>query len=121
MCKITEYPGLYAKVTQYLRLEGIHQEIAGFEILRNAIIIYKVEGKLPKEKFLQKIEEVTFIPANRDLNPEKLEKKERNMAMQWMIEAIAAAGLIPEDEDMENKSDKEKILMLFIEEMAAKL
>lgn len=91
MCKISEYPGLYAKTQEVLRSERISKEIPGYELLRRAIVIYKVEGDMKKEKFLEEVEKGVVIPANKDLN---LESKEgRNQTEQWMIEAIKSVGV----------------------------
>lgn len=91
MCKIADYPGLYSKANEILRGEGISSEMPGYEFLKRAIVIYKVDGEQPKEKFFSEIKEGMLIPANRDLSFEN--KKDRDEVEQWMIEAVKSAGI----------------------------
>lgn len=91
MCRIANYPGLYSKANELLRREGINSEMPGYEFLKRAIVIYKVEGEQPKEEFLAEIKEGILIPANKDLNAQN--KKSRDEVEQWMIEAIKSAGI----------------------------
>lgn len=114
MCDIIrDYPGLYARVEYLLRLDGIPKDNnPGFELLRKGIMIARVYGKLPVDIFLEKLRENgTIVPNNRDL------RKERDMAIQWMIEALEVADIIP----VENDEDVERLLYLYIREMANKL
>lgn len=91
MCKVSNYPGLYIKANAILRNEKISPEMPGYEFLKRAIVIYKVEGEQPKEQFLAEIKEGILIPANRDLNFEN--KKNREEVEQWMIEAVKSVGI----------------------------
>ena len=91
MCKISDYPELYIRANETLRLEGISPEIPGYELLKRAIVIYKVEGQIEKERFLKEVGKGMVIPYNRDLS---LEKRERiNEIEQWIIEAIKSVGV----------------------------
>lgn len=107
MCKIADYPELYLKANEVLRRERISPQMPGYELLRRAIVIQKVEGKVS----LEEIEKGRVIPSNKDIN---LEKKNRSNTMQWMIEAIKSVG-IGEDEK------PEKALKEFIRQGAEKL
>lgn len=91
MCKISNYPGLYSKANEVLRIEKIKEEMPGYEFLKRAIVIYKVDGEKPKEMFLAEIKEGMLIPANRGLSFEN--KKDRDEVEQWMIEAVKSAGI----------------------------
>ena len=91
MCKISDYPELYIRANETLRLEGISPEIPGYELLKRAIVIYKVEGQIEKERFLKEVERGVVIPYNRDLS---FEKRERiNKVEQWMTEAAKSIGV----------------------------
>ena len=46
MCKIAEYPGLYSRANEILRREGMNCSIPGYEFIRRALVIYKVEEKI---------------------------------------------------------------------------
>ena len=93
MCKISSYPGLYSKANEILRGEEISPEMPGYEFLKRAIVIYRVDGEQPKEKFFSEIKEGMIIPANKDLGFENKKDKNRDEAEQWMIEAIKSAGI----------------------------
>ncbi len=114
MCDIfRDYPGLYARVEYLLRLDGIpRNNNPGFELLRKGIMIAKIHGRLPSDIFLEKLRENgTIVPNNRDI------KKDRDMAVQWMVEALEIADIIPVD----HEEDVERLLYLYIREMADKL
>lgn len=115
MCKMAEYPGLYMKTMGLLREVGIKPETPGYEILRRAIVVYKVHGRLPEGDFLRKVKDNIVIPSNKELAG-KLEAKERDIAIQWMIEAIMIANIIQDESESVEDS-----LMSFINEMAHKL
>ena len=98
MCKVSKYPGLYSNANEVLRREGINPSMPGYEFLKRAIVIYKVEGMQKKEKFLSDIKEGRVIPANKCFNFEdKRDRKEgleeRDEVEQWMIEAAKSAGV----------------------------
>lgn len=107
MCKIADYPELYAKANEILRRDRINPKVAGYELLRRAIVIQSVEGKVS----LEEIEEGQLIPSNKDIN---LKKKKRSGTMQWMVEAIKSVG-IGENEDAE------VALIKYIEQRAQEL
>ena len=66
--------------------------IPGYEFIRRAIVIYKVEEKISKEELIISLkEEGIVIPANKDLNFQN--KSERDELEQWMIEAIKSIGI----------------------------
>lgn len=91
MCKISNYPGWYIKANETLRRERINPEMPGYEFLKRAIVIYKVEGEMPKEQFLSEIKEGILVPSNKDLKLKN--KKEREEVEQWMIEAMKSIGI----------------------------
>ena len=91
MCKISNYPGLYSNANEILRREGISSEMPGYEFLKRAIVIYKVDGEQPKGQFLSEIKEGMLIPANKDMN--FANKEDRDDVEQWMIEAAKSVGI----------------------------
>lgn len=107
MCKIADYPELYAKANEILRRDRISPKVVGYELLRKAIVIQSVEGKVS----LEEIEKGQLIPSNKDIN---LKKKKRSGTMQWMVEAIKSVG-IGENEDAE------VALIKYIEQRAQEL
>ena len=107
MCKIADYPELYATANEILRRDRISPKVVGYELLRKAIVIQSVEGKVS----LEEIEEGQLIPSNKDIN---LKKKKRSGTMQWMVEAIKSVG-IGENEDAE------VALIKYIEQRAQEL
>lgn len=102
MCKISNYPAFYARVEEQLRLEGIPKNTPGHELLKKAIVIYKVD-KLPKDKLIEEVEKISLIPVCRAVGNRK-----ENDAEQWMIEAMKSVNI---DDD----------LMIFIEDIANKI
>lgn len=108
-----EYPGLYSRAEYLLRLDGIPRDNnPGFELLRKSILIAKVYGRLPADIFLDKLKEGgTIVPNNKDLI------KERDLALQWMIEALEVADIIP----LDHNEDVELLLYHYIREIANKL
>ena len=92
MCKMKDYPGLYIKAKEVVRLTGINPEIPGYEMLITAIVIYKVEGaKLLYEKVA---EEISVVPGQKPLD--KKEEK-RHPVEQWMTEAMKSIGIDYDD------------------------
>ena len=91
MCKISNYPGLYSKANEILRCEGLSSEMPGYEFLRRAIVILKVNGEQSREQFLSEIKEGILVPANKDIN--FANKMERDEVEQWMIETIKSVGI----------------------------
>lgn len=88
MCKISDYPGLYSKVSELFRREGIDQSMPGYEFLRRAVIIYKIDNEKDILKICNKIEmQGITIPCNKCLI------KERNPIEQHMVEALKRAEI----------------------------
>ena len=110
---VKDYPGLYSRVEYHLRLDGIPKENSpGFELLRKGIMIAKVYGYLPVDIFLEKLYEGgTIVPKSKEL------KKDRDIALQWMIEALETADIIP----LDHEEDVERILYMYIREVANRL
>ena len=108
-----DYPGLFSRAEYHLRIDGVPKDNSpGFELLKKGIVIAKIFGKLPEEIFLEKLYEGgTIIPMNKEL------KKDRDRAVQWMIEAIEVADIIP----LEHEDDVEGILYSYIREVANRL
>jgi len=88
MCKISEHPDLYSKAEGILRSKGIKSVLPGYQILKRAIIIYKVDGKIPKEKLLKEVSQGKVIPFNKDFSKDRSERAE-----QWMIEALKTEAI----------------------------
>lgn len=93
MCKIADYPGWYSKAKEVLRREGIDPTMPGYEFLRRALVIYKVERKVDKKELFKQIKEGIVVPANKGIQFEREKVKERDEVEQWMIEAIRSAGI----------------------------
>ena len=113
MCSIMKYGEFYSQVEFYLRECNIPRENnPGYELLRRGIVIEKVYDHPSEEVFMKKLKaDGIIIPINRYL------KKDRDDAIQWMIEALEVAEIIPlnHDEDVEN------ILFGFIRKIAERL
>lgn len=80
MCEISKYPNLYFKATGILREEGINPLVPGFELLKRALVIYKIDGFGPN--FLKKVKEGLVVPEN------EIKSEKRGPEEQWMVEAI---------------------------------
>lgn len=91
MCKISDYAGLLARANATVRGEKINPEIPGYELLKRAIVVYKVEKGISKEDLLREVTTGLLIPANKDLN--LADKGERGETEQWMIEAAKSVGV----------------------------
>ena len=92
MCKMVNYPGLYSKTNEILRKEGINSSIPGYEFLRRAIVIYKIDKIASIEKLVVELKDAGIvIPANKDLDLGS--KSDRDSVEQWMIEAMKGAGI----------------------------
>lgn len=89
MCKIKDYPGLYTKAREQVRLTGIRPEMPGYEMLIKAAVIYKVEGK---EKLYDKVaKECSVIPSQHPL------LKDRHPVQQLLTEAMKSIGIQYDD------------------------
>ena len=98
MCKVADYPDLYLKAGGILREEGINPSVPGYEMLRRAVVVYKIEGGGPN--FFQEVKNGLVIPTSK--------VKKRSAEQQWMIEALKIKNI-----DMP--------LMEYIESLAKKL
>ena len=102
MCKIAEYPELYNRAEALLREKGLDRVDPGYEFLRKAIVISKVEGeKNTKKQLLKEVSKGMVVPSNKKL------QKSRDRVEQ-MIEALKSVSI-----DIE--------LMDFIKQMAEKI
>ena len=88
MCKMKEYPGLYLKARETVRLTGINPEMPGHEMLITAIVIYKVEG--PELLYEKVAEEISVVPGQKPLDKKE---EERHPVQQWMTEAMKSIGI----------------------------
>ena len=100
MCKIKDYPGLYAKAMEKVRLTGIKSTMPGYEMLIKAIVIYKVDGK--KDLYQHVAEESSVVPSNH--TPAGMHPVE-----QILMEAMRSIGI---------NYDK---VMTFVEELAEEI
>ena len=80
MCKIQDYPDWYFRADGILREEGINPLVPGYELLRRAMIIYRVDG--PGPDFLEQVTKGLVLPTNW-FRGQKREPEE-----QWMVEAM---------------------------------
>ena len=92
MCKMKDYPGLYIKAKEVVRLTGINPEIPGYEMLITAIVIYKVEG--PELLYEKVAEEISVVPGQKPLDKKE---EERHPVQQWMTEAMKSIGIDYDD------------------------
>ena len=113
MCSIMKYSEFYSQVEFYLREYNIPKENSpGYELLRRGIVIEKVYDHPSEELFMKKLKaDGIIIPVNRYL------KKDRDDAIQWMIEALEVAEIIP----LNHEDDVENILFGFIKKIADRL
>ena len=104
MCKVKNYPGLYLKAKETVRLTGINPEMPGYEMLITAIVIYKAEGT---EHLYEKVaEEISLVPGQKTLDEKE---QRRHPVEQWMTEAMKSIGI-----DYDN-------VISFVEELAENL
>lgn len=105
MCKIADYPELYYKIDWVLRLMKMSKETPGYELLRRAVVIWKVEGdkmesevsrKLPETEREQLLEarlvERVKETASMDISKNRVIKNDRDAFSQAMIEEIRAVS-----------------------------
>ena len=100
MCRISEYPGLYMKATELVRMTGISPNMPGHEMLIRAIVICKVQGM--KNLYAAVAEEMSVVPGQKPLTAKE---EERHPVKQRILEAMRSVGV--EDD-----------VKLFIEELA---
>ena len=106
MCDIRKYPDYYSKAEWILRVMNVPKETAGYELLRRAIVVWKVEKTEITEKALKgtkslsdknaEIEEelVNRVREMADMQicKNRLIKNDRCAESQAMIEAIRASS-----------------------------
>ena len=80
MCDFANYPEMYFNAGYLLRRSGIKPLVPGFELLRRALVVYKVSG--PGPNFLKQVRNGMVIPSN------EIKKKKREPEVQWMVEAM---------------------------------
>ena len=100
MCRICEYPGLYMKSKELVRMTGISPAMPGHEMLIRAIVICKVQGM--KNLYAAVAEEMSVVPVQKPLTAKE---EERHPVKQRILEAMRSVGI--EDD-----------VKLFIEELA---
>ncbi len=99
MCKMKNYPNLYLKAEGILREEGINPSIPGYEMLKRALVIYKIEG--PVNNFFEQVKTGIVIPSN------EVKKKVRSPEEQWMVEALKSRNInVPLMDYIESLAEK---------------
>ena len=82
-----------------IREEGINPLVPGFELLKRALVIYKIDGFGPD--FLENVKEGMVVPVN------ETKSKKRGPAEQWMVEAIKMQSIdVPLKEYIENLANR---------------
>ena len=95
MCKIRDYSGLYMKVSEELRYEGLNPKIPGYEMLKVAIVVYNVNGnkhistQREEDEFYTEVEASLSSPVP-SINPVVTD---RHPVKQWMLEALREKGI----------------------------
>lgn len=105
MCKIADYPELYYKADWVLRIMRMSKEAPGYELLRRAIVIWKVEGEkiesevsenlpeverneLIEAKLVEKVKEI----ASMGISKKRVIRNDRDAFSQAMIEEIRSVS-----------------------------
>ena len=109
MCKISKYAGLYMKVAEELRFEGLNPKTPGYEMLKVAIVVFNVNGSKhisteKEDEFYSEVEASLSSPVP-SINPVVTE---RHPVKQWMTEALREKGI-------------EDTPLSFIEDIASKI
>ena len=111
-CSKVRYKEFYDEAEYFLRKYNIPKENnPGYELLRRGIVIEKVYDHPSEEVLMKQLKAGMVIPINRYL------KKDRDDAVQWMIEALEIANIIP----LNHEEGVEKILFSFIRKIADRL
>ena len=100
MCKMKDYPGLYMKAKEIVRITGINATMPGYEMLIKAIVICKVQGN--KDLYNAVADESSVIPGQKPLTSKE---EDRHPVKQMILEAMRSVGI---EEDVK----------FFIEELA---
>lgn len=88
MCRVKDYPGLYMKAKEAVRVAGINPAMPGHEMLVRAVVICKIQGT--KDLYNATARETSVIPALKNLSPEE---EERHPIKQLILEAMRSAGI----------------------------
>lgn len=88
MCKMSEYPGLYMKAKELVRVTGINSAMPGYEMLTKAIVIYNVQGG--DDLYNAVAEEMSVVPGQRPLT---VNEEDRHPVEQRILEAMRSAGI----------------------------
>lgn len=88
MCKMSEYPGLYMKAKELVRVTGINSAMPGYEMLTKAIVIYNVQGGDDLYNAVE--EEMSVVPGQRPLT---VNEEDRHPVEQRILEAMRSAGI----------------------------
>ena len=88
MCKMSEYPGLYMKAKELVRVTGINSAMPGYEMLTKAIVIYNVQGG--KDLYNAVAEEMSVVPGQRPLTANE---EDRHPVKQRILEAMRSVGI----------------------------
>ncbi len=94
MCKIKDYAPLYTKAGGVLRHQGLNSQMPGFEILKVAIVVYKVRGNKyiadkDKEDFFEEVQLSMTSPIP-SINPVVTD---RHPIEQWILETLREKGI----------------------------
>lgn len=88
MCRMSEYPGLYMKAKELVRVTGINSAMPGYEMLTKAIVIYNVQGG--DDLYNAVAEEMSVVPGQRPLTANE---EDRHPVKQRILEAMRSAGI----------------------------
>ncbi len=88
MCKMSEYPGLYMKAKELVRVTGINSAMPGYEMLTKAIVIYNVQGG--NDLYNAVAEEMSVVPGQRPLTANE---EDRHPVKQRILEAMRSVGI----------------------------
>lgn len=85
MCEAKNHYNEYSRAEEILRRFGISKDLPGFEYLRTATVIVKLDGFKPEEELLKEIEKQCFIVRSEFV-------KKHPPVKQHMIEAIRSVS-----------------------------
>lgn len=88
MCRMSDYPGLYMKAKELVRVTGINSAMPGYEMLIKAIVIYNVQGG--DDLYNAVAEEMSVVPGQRPLT---VNEEDRHPVEQRILEAMRSAGI----------------------------
>ena len=88
MCRMSDYPGLYTKAKELVRVTGINSAMPGYEMLTKAIVIYNVQGG--DDLYNKVAEEMSVVPGQRPLTANE---EDRHPVKQRILEAMRSVGI----------------------------